>query len=312
MKALSVSHLLGIKHLQEEDLHLIFETAKHFKEVINRPIKKVPSLRDITIANLFFENSTRTKLSFELAEKRLSTDVLNFSVNQSSVKKGETLLDTVNNILAMKVDMVIIRHPHPGAAHFLSKRVDSCFINAGDGTHEHPSQALLDGFSLQEKFGDLSGKRIAIVGDILHSRVALSNIYALKMLNAEVQVCAPKSLLPKHIDSLGVKVSTDFSQTLKWCDAVNMLRVQNERMDLNYIPSTREYSQNFGLTSDRIKSLRKEIVILHPGPINRGVEISSEVADSDQAIILDQVENGVAIRMAIIYLLASKLNIPIA
>jgi aspartate carbamoyltransferase catalytic subunit len=263
MKALSVSHLLGIKYLQEEDLHLIFETAKHFKEVINRPIKKVPSLRDITIANLFFENSTRTKLSFELAEKRLSADVLNFSANQSSVKKGETLVDTVNNILAMKVDMVVIRHPHPGAAHFLSKRVDSCIINAGDGTHEHPSQALLDAFSLQEKFGDLSGKRIAIVGDIL-------------------------------------------------CDAVNMLRVQNERMDLNYFPSTREYSQNFGLTSDRIKWLRKEIVILHPGPINRGVEISSEVADSDQAIILDQVENGVAIRMAIIYLLASKFNIPIA
>ncbi len=312
MKALSVSHLLGIKYLQEEDLHLIFETAKHFKEVINRPIKKVPSLRDITIANLFFENSTRTKLSFELAEKRLSADVLNFSANQSSVKKGETLVDTVNNILAMKVDMVVVRHPHPGAAHFLSKRVDSCIINAGDGTHEHPSQALLDAFSLQEKFGDLAGKRVAIVGDILHSRVALSNIYALKMLNAEVQVCAPKSLLPKHIESLGVTVSTDFSHTLKWCDAVNMLRVQNERMDLNYFPSTREYSQNFGLTRDRLKPLRKEIVILHPGPINRGVEISSEVADSEQAIILDQVENGVAIRMAIIYLLASKLNIPIA
>ena len=311
MNALSVSHLLGIKYLQEEDLHLIFETAKHFKEVINRPIKNVPSLRDITIANLFFENSTRTKLSFELAEKRLSADVINFSANQSSVKKGETLVDTVNNILAMKVDMVVIRHPHPGAAHFLSKRVDSCIINAGDGTHEHPSQALLDAFSLQEKFGDLSGKRIAIVGDILHSRVALSNIYALKMLNAEVQVCAPKSLLPKHIDSLGVKISTNFSQTLKWCDAVNMLRVQNERMDLDYFPSTREYRQNFGLNSERIKPLRKEIIILHPGPINRGVEISSEVADSDQAIILDQVENGVAIRMAIIYLLASKLNIPI-
>ena len=247
-----------------------------------------------------------------MAEKRLSADVLNFSANQSSLKKGETLVDTVNNILAMKVDMVVIRHPHPGAAHFLSKRVDSCIINAGDGTHEHPSQALLDAFSLQEKFGELKGKRIAIVGDILHSRVALSNIYALKMLGAEVQVCAPKSLLPKHIKSLGVDVSSDFTKTLKWCDAVNMLRVQNERMDLNYFPSTREYSQNFGLTSERLKPLRKEIVILHPGPINRGVEISSEVADSDQAIILDQVENGVAIRMAIIYLLASKLNIPIA
>ena len=311
MNTLSVSHLLGIKYLQEEDLHLIFETATHFKEVINRPIKKVPSLRDITIANLFFENSTRTKLSFELAEKRLSADVLNFSANQSSLKKGETLVDTVNNILAMKVDMIVIRHPDPGAAHFLSKRVKSCIINAGDGTHEHPSQALLDAFSLQEKFGDLSGKRIAIVGDILHSRVALSNIYALKMLGAKVKVCAPKSLIPKHIDSLGVEVSSDFKQTLNWCDAVNMLRVQNERMELNYFPSSREYSQSYGLTNELMKELRKEIIILHPGPINRGVEISSEVADSDQAIILDQVENGVAIRMAIIYLLASKLNISI-
>ena len=311
MNTLSVSHLLGIKYLQEEDLHLIFETATHFKEVINRPIKKVPSLRDITIANLFFENSTRTKLSFELAEKRLSADVLNFSANQSSLKKGETLVDTVNNILAMKVDMVVIRHPDPGAAHFLSKRVKSCIINAGDGTHEHPSQALLDAFSLQEKFGDLSEKRIAIVGDILHSRVALSNIYALKMLGAKVKVCAPKSLIPKHIDSLGVEVSSDFKQTLNWCDAVNMLRVQNERMELNYFPSSREYSQSYGLTNELMKELRKEIIILHPGPINRGVEISSEVADSDQAIILDQVENGVAIRMAIIYLLASKLNISI-
>lgn len=308
MKALSVSHLLGIKYLNNKDLELIFETATHFKEVINRPIKKVPSLRDITIANLFFENSTRTKLSFELAEKRLSADVLNFSASQSSVKKGETLEDTVNNILAMKVDMVVMRHPHPGAAHFLSNRVNSCIINAGDGTHEHPSQALLDAFSLLEKFGDLAGKRIAIVGDILHSRVALSNIYALKMLGAEVTVCAPKSLLPRHINALGVKISTNFEETLKWCDAVNMLRVQNERMDLNYFPSTREYSQNFGLTRERLLPLRKEIVVLHPGPINRGVEISSEIADSEQAIILDQVENGVAIRMAIIYLLASKLN----
>ncbi|MAD29475.1 MAG: aspartate carbamoyltransferase [Flavobacteriaceae bacterium] len=311
MKALSVSHLLGIKYLKIQDINLIFETAKHFKEVINRPIKKVPSLRDITIANLFFENSTRTKLSFELAEKRLSADVLNFSANQSSLKKGETLVDTVNNILAMKVDMIVIRHPNPGAAHFLSKQVDSCIINAGDGTHEHPSQALLDAFSLQEKFGELVGKRIAIVGDVLHSRVALSNIYALKMLGAEVSVCAPKSLIPKHIDSLGVKISTDLSKTLKWCDALNILRVQNERMDLNYFPSTREYTQNFGLTSKRLKAVKKDIVILHPGPINRGVEISSEVADSDQSIILDQVENGVAIRMAIIYLLASKLNISI-
>ena len=311
MKTLSVSNLLGIKYLNEEDLHLIFETAIHFKEVINRPIKKVPSLRDITIANLFFENSTRTKLSFELAEKRLSADVLNFSATQSSLTKGETLVDTVNNILAMKVDMVVMRHPNPGAAHFLSKQVNSCIINAGDGTHEHPTQALLDAFSLREKFGDLSGKRIAIVGDILHSRVALSNIYALKMLGAEVRLCAPKSLLPKHIEALGVTVSFDLMQVLNWCDAANILRVQNERMELSYFPTTREYSQAFGLTFERLNQLRKEIVILHPGPVNRGVEITSEVADSPHAIILDQVENGVAVRMAVIYLLASKLNIPI-
>ena len=308
MKKLSVSHLLGIKYLQLEDVNLIFETATHFKEVINRPIKKVPSLRDITIANLFYENSTRTKLSFELAEKRLSADVINFSANQSSVSKGETLLDTVNNILAMKVDMIVIRHPNPGAAHFLSKQVNSCIINAGDGTHEHPSQALLDAYSLNEKFGNLKGKRIAIVGDILHSRVALSNIYALKLLGAEVKVCAPKSLLPKHITSLGVTSSSDFMQVLNWCDAANILRVQKERMELSYFPSNREYSQNYGLNAERLKQLRKEIIILHPGPINRGVEITSEVADSDQAIILDQVENGLAIRMAIIYLLGSQLN----
>jgi len=312
MKTLSVSHLLGIKYLTEEDLALIFETAAYFKEVINRPIKKVPSLRDITIANLFFENSTRTKLSFELAEKRLSADILNFSAGQSSVKKGETLIDTVNNILAMKVDMIVMRHPTPGAAHFLSKQVDSCIVNAGDGTHEHPTQALLDCFSLQERLGDLKGKRIAIVGDILHSRVALSNIYALKMLGAEVQLCAPKSLLPKPVEALGVSVSTNLLSTLKWCDAVNMLRVQNERMDLNYFPSTREYSQHFGLNLKRLEQLHKEIIVLHPGPINRGVEITSEVADSDQAIILDQVENGVAIRMAVIYLLANKLNMSTA
>ena len=312
MKTLSVSNLLGIKYLNEEDLHLIFETAIHFKEVINRPIKKVPSLRDITIANLFFENSTRTKLSFELAEKRLSADTLNFSANQSSLTKGETLVDTVNNILAMKIDMVVLRHPNPGAAHFLSKQVNSCIINAGDGTHEHPTQALLDAFSLREKFGDLSGKRIAIVGDILHSRVALSNIYALKMLGAEVRLCAPKSLLPKHIEALGVSVSFDLMKVLNWCDAANILRVQNERMELSYFPTTREYSQAFGLTFERLNQLRKEIVILHPGPVNRGVEITSEVADSPHAIILDQVENGVAVRMAVIYLLASKLNIPIS
>jgi len=312
MKTLSVDHLLGIKYLTAEDIHLIFETAAHFKEVINRPIKKVPSLRDITIANLFFENSTRTKLSFELAEKRLSADVINFSAGQSSVQKGETLVDTVNNILAMKVDMIVMRHPYPGAAHFLSQQVNASIINAGDGTHEHPTQALLDAFSLQEKLGDLEGKRIAIIGDILHSRVALSNIYALKMLGAEVRLCAPKSLLPKHIESLGVSVSTDLMSTLNWCDAANMLRVQNERMELNYFPSTREYSQYYGLTLERLQQLRKEIIILHPGPINRGVEITSAVADSSQAIILDQVENGVAIRMAVIYLLASKLIIPVA
>ena len=309
MKKLSVDHLLGIKYLNEDDLHLIFETADHFKEVINRPIKKVPSLRDTTIANLFFENSTRTKLSFELAEKRLSADVINFSASQSSVSKGETLIDTVNNILAMKVDVVVIRHPTPGAALFLSKNVDACIINAGDGTHEHPSQALLDAYSIREKFGELRGKKIAIVGDILHSRVALSNIFALKKLGAEVRLCAPKSLLPKHIETLGVTASMDLMKTLKWCDAANMLRVQNERMDLNYFPSTREYSQLFGLNKKKLESLKKEIIILHPGPINRGVEITSDVADSKNAIILNQVENGVAIRMAIIYLLVAKLNI---
>ena len=309
MKKLSVDHLLGIKYLNEDDLHLIFETADHFKEVINRPIKKVPSLRDTTIANLFFENSTRTKLSFELAEKRLSADVINFSASQSSVSKGETLIDTVNNILAMKVDVVVMRHPTPGAALFLSKNVDACIINAGDGTHEHPSQALLDAYSIREKFGELRGKKIAIVGDILHSRVALSNIFALKKLGAEVRLCAPKSLLPKHIKTLGVTTSTDLMQTLKWCDAANMLRVQNERMDLNYFPSTREYSQLYGLNKKKLESLKKEIIILHPGPINRGVEITSDVADSNNAIILNQVENGVAIRMAIIYLLVAKLNI---
>ena len=309
MEQLSVNHLLGIKYLKKEDIQLIFKTADHFKEVINRPIKKVPSLRDITIANLFFENSTRTKLSFELAEKRLSADVINFSASQSSVKKGETLIDTVNNILAMKVDLIVMRHPNPGAALFLSKNVDACIINAGDGTHEHPTQALLDAYSLKEKLGDLKGKKIAIVGDILHSRVALSNIYALKILGAELQVCGPKSLIPKHIEALGVKMSTDLIQTLKWCDAVNMLRIQNERMNLKYFPSTREYAQLYGLDAKKITKLKKEILLLHPGPINRGVEITSDVADSKNAIILDQVENGVAIRMAIIYLLVSKLNI---
>ncbi len=309
MEQLSVNHLLGIKHLNDADIQLIFSTADQFKEVLNRPIKKVPSLRDITIANLFFENSTRTKLSFELAEKRLSADVINFSAAQSSVKKGETLLDTVNNILAMKVDIIVMRHPNPGSALFLSQNVNACIVNAGDGTHEHPTQALLDAYSIKEKLGDLRGRKIAIVGDILHSRVALSNIYALKKLGAEVKLCGPKSLIPKHIESLGVSLSTDLIKTLKWCDAVNMLRVQNERMDLNYFPSNREYAQLYGLNAKKLESLKKDIIILHPGPINRGVEVTSDVADSKNAIILDQVENGVAIRMAVIYLLAAKLNI---
>ena len=309
MEQLSVNHLLGIKDLNDADIQLIFSTADQFKEVLNRPIKKVPSLRDITIANLFFENSTRTKLSFELAEKRLSADVINFSAAQSSVKKGETLLDTVNNILAMKVDIIVMRHPNPGSALFLSQNVNACIVNAGDGTHEHPTQALLDAYSIKEKLGDLRGRKIAIVGDILHSRVALSNIYALKKLGAEVKLCGPKSLIPKHIESLGVSLSTDLIKTLKWCDAVNMLRVQNERMDLNYFPSNREYAQLYGLNAKKLESLKKDIIILHPGPINRGVEITSDVADSKNAIILDQVENGVDIRMAVIYLLAAKLNI---
>jgi len=305
---LSVDHLLGIKYLREDDLHLIFETATHFKEVINRPIKKVPSLRDITIANLFFENSTRTKLSFELAEKRLSADVINFSYSGSSISKGENLIDTINNIIAMKVDIIVLRHPSPGSALFVSKNINSCVINAGDGTHEHPSQALLDAYSLIEKLGNLKGKRIAIVGDVLHSRVALSNIFILKLLGAEIKLCAPKSLLPKHIESLGVSYSDNLTQTLKWSDAVNMLRIQNERTELNFFPSTREYSRLYGLDKEKFEKIKKDILILHPGPINRGVEITSDLADSENAIILDQVENGVAIRMAIIYLLASKLK----
>lgn len=308
MSTLSVDHLLGIKYLKPEDIQLIFETADHFKEVINRPIKKVPSLRDITIANLFFENSTRTKLSFELAEKRLSADIINFSASQSSVTKGETLIDTVNNILAMKVDMVVIRHPNPGASVFLSQHVDACIINAGDGAHEHPTQALLDSYSIRERLGSVEGKNVVIIGDILHSRVALSNIFALKMQGANVMVCGPKTLLPKHIESLGVKVETDLRKALNWCDVANMLRVQNERMDINYFPSTREYTQQYGVNKALLDSLNKEITIMHPGPINRGVEITSDVADSKQAIILDQVQNGVAIRMAVIYLLASKIK----
>ncbi|MCL6218576.1 aspartate carbamoyltransferase catalytic subunit [Zunongwangia pacifica] len=308
MSELSVNHLLGIKYLQKSDIDLIFNTADHFKEVINRPIKKVPSLRDITIANLFFENSTRTRLSFELAEKRLSADTINFSAASSSVKKGETLIDTVNNILSMKVDMVVMRHPNPGAGIFLSKHVKASIVNAGDGAHEHPTQALLDSYSIRERLGELAGKNVVIVGDILHSRVALSNIFALKLQGANVKVCGPKTLIPKYIDSLGVEVETNLIKALEWCDVANMLRVQNERMDISYFPSTREYTQQFGLTKKILNSLNKEIIVMHPGPINRGVEITSDVADSDQAIILDQVQNGVAIRMAAIYLLASKIK----
>lgn len=308
MSQLSVNHLLGIKYLTEKDIQLIFETADHFKEVINRPIKKVPSLRDITVANLFFENSTRTKLSFELAEKRLSADIINFSASQSSVAKGETLIDTVNNILAMKVDMVVMRHPNPGAGVFLSKHVKASIINAGDGAHEHPTQALLDSYSIREKLGDVAGKKVVIVGDILHSRVALSNIFALQLQGAQVKVCGPKTLIPKYIHELGVGVETDLRKALEWCDVANMLRIQNERLDISYFPSTREYVQQYGLTKEILDSLPKEIVVMHPGPINRGVEITSEVADSKQSVILQQVENGVAIRMAVIYLLASKIN----
>ena len=308
MKELSVNHLLGIKYINKNDIDLIFETADHFKEVINRPIKKVPSLRDITIANIFFENSTRTKLSFELAQKRLSADVISFSAAQSSVKKGETLIDTVNNILSMKVDMVVMRHSNPGAAYFLSKNVKARIVNAGDGAHEHPTQALLDSYSIREKLGDVAGKKVVIVGDVLHSRVALSNIYALQMQGAEVKVCGPKTLIPRYIESLGVTVEPNLRKALEWCDVANMLRVQNERMDVNFFPSTREYAQQYGVDKTLLDSLNKEIIIMHPGPINRGVEITSEVADSNQSVILNQVENGVAIRMAVIYLLASKIQ----
>ena len=309
MGQLSVNNLLGIKYIKKQDIDLIFDTADHFKEVLNRPIKKVPSLRDITIANLFFENSTRTKLSFELAEKRLSADIINFSGSSSSIKKGETLIDTVNNILAMKVDMIVIRHPNPGAALLLSKNVDSCIVNAGDGTNEHPTQALLDAYSLKERLGDLDGKKILIVGDILHSRVALSNIYALRLLNAKIKICSPLSLIPRQIESLGVSIETDLDKALSWCDAVNVLRVQHERMEKSYFPNNREYSLLYGLDNKRISKLKRDILILHPGPINRGVEIKSDIVESDNSIILDQVENGVAIRMAIIFLLASKMNI---
>lgn len=304
MSQLSQKHLLGIKNITRKDIDLIFDTAKNFKEVINRPIKKVPSLRDVTIANVFFENSTRTKLSFELAEKRLSADVVNFSSSGSSVKKGETLLDTVNNILAMKVDMVVMRHGSPGAPHFLAKHIDANIINAGDGTHEHPTQALLDTFSIHQKYGSLEGLKVAIIGDILHSRVAISNIYALQKLGAEVMVCGPNTLLPKHIQSLGVKVELDVRKALEWCDVANVLRIQLERQHIKYFPSLREYSLYYGINKKMLDSLNKEITILHPGPINRGVELNSDVADSDHSIILEQVENGVAVRMAVLYLLA--------
>lgn len=308
MNNLSIEHLIGTENLSQKDIDIIFETADSFKEVINRPIKKVPSLRDITIANIFFENSTRTKLSFELAEKRLSADVVNFSASSSSVKKGETLVDTVNNILSMKVDMVVMRHPNPGAAKYLSERVNARVINAGDGTHQHPTQALLDSYSIRERFGTVKGKKVVIVGDILHSRVALSNIHLLKTQGAEVMVCGPTTLIPKYMSDLGIKVEHNLKRALEWCDVANMLRIQLERQDIQYFPSLREYSMLFGLDKKMLDNLSKEIVIMHPGPINRGVEITSDVADSKQSLILHQVENGVAIRMAVIYLLAAKIN----
>lgn len=304
MSKLSQRHLLGIKNITRQDIELILETAGNFKEVINRPIKKVPSLRDVTIANVFFENSTRTRLSFELAQKRLSADVINFAASSSSVKKGETLLDTVNNILAMKVDMIVMRHASVGAPHFLSKHIQANIVNAGDGTHEHPTQALLDAFSIQEKLGDVAGKKVALIGDILHSRVALSNIFALKKLGAQVMVCGPPTLLPKHVRSLGVDVELDVQKALQWCDVANVLRIQLERQQLKYFPSLREYTLYYGITKRILDSLKKEIVLMHPGPINRGVELSSDAADSGHSIILDQVENGVAVRMAVLYLLA--------
>ena len=308
MGKLSVDHLLGIKYLDLSDLELIFKTADNFKKIINQPIKKVPSLRDVTIANLFFEDSTRTKLSFELAEKRLSADIINFASASSSVKKGETLLDTVNNILAMKVDIIVLRHPNPGASVFLSRNVNAKIVNAGDGTHEHPTQALLDAYSIRESQGFVKGKKVLIVGDILHSRVALSNIYCLQKLGAEVKVCGPSSLMPKHLDALGVSHFADLKQALEWCDIANVLRIQLERQDVNYFPSLREYAMVYGIDKSVLDSLDKEITIMHPGPINRGVELSSNVADSKHAIILDQVENGVAIRMAVLFLLAGKIK----
>ncbi len=306
MSELSVKHLLGVKYLNLQDIELIFKTADNFKEIINRPIKKVPSLRDVTIANLFFENSTRTKLSFELAQKRLSADIINFSSSQSSVKKGETLIDTVNNILSMKVDMIVLRHPNPGTSILISEKISASIINAGDGSHEHPTQALLDSYSIRERLGDVKNKNVLIVGDIMHSRVALSNIYALQLQGANIMVCGPKTLIPKYLHKLGVKIEDNLLTALKWCNVVNMLRIQNERMKGSYFPSIREYKKYYGLTMNHLNLLDDEIIVMHPGPINRGVEISSDVADSKYSIILDQVENGVAIRMAVIYLLAKK------
>ncbi|MEI6312580.1 MAG: aspartate carbamoyltransferase catalytic subunit [Bacteroidota bacterium] len=306
MSALSTKHLLGIKYINTEDIHLILQTAKEFKEVINRPIKKVPSLRDVTIANLFFENSTRTRISFELAQKRLSADTINFSASASSVKKGETLLDTVNNILAMKVDMIVMRHSSVGAPMFLADKIQANIINAGDGTHEHPTQALLDAYSIKEKMGELKGLNVAICGDIRHSRVALSNIFCLQKLGANVMLAGPPTLIPKHMESLGVKTTYNIREALQWCDVANVLRIQLERQDIKYFPTLREYSLYYGINRELLDSLKKEIVIMHPGPINRGVEINSDVADSKQSIILDQVENGVAVRMAIMFLLAGR------
>ena len=308
MKELSTSHLLGIKDLTENDIQIIFGTADSFKEVINRPIKKVPTLRDVTIANLFFENSTRTKLSFELAQKRLSADIINFSASSSSLNKGETLVDTANNILSMKVDMLIMRHPNSGAASFLANKTKTVIINAGDGTHEHPTQALLDTFSIREKLGSIEGKKVVLIGDIKHSRVALSNIFALQKLGAEVMVCGPTTLIPKYMSELGVKISHNIEKALKWCDVANMLRIQLERQQIQYFPSLREYTHQFQLNKTLLDKVDKSITILHPGPINRGVEITSEIADSEHSIILNQVENGVAVRMAIIYLLAGSIN----
>ena len=308
MSNLSVDHLLGIKYLETSDIELIFKTADNFKKIINQPIKKVPSLRDVTIANLFFENSTRTKLSFELAEKRLSADIISFASASSSVKKGETLLDTVNNILAMKVDIVVMRHPNPGASVFLSRNIDAKIVNAGDGAHEHPTQALLDSYSIREKHGEVKGKKVVIIGDILHSRVALSNIFCLQKLGAEVKVCGPSSLMPKHLDSLDTEHFSDLKEALEWCDIANVLRIQLERQDVNYFPSLREYAMVYGVDKKVLDGLSEEITIMHPGPINRGVELSSDVADSNHSIILDQVENGVAIRMAVLYLLAGKIK----